>query len=386
MPEEPLPLPPTLTRQQVYDLVWAEPVRKLAPRFGVSDVAVAKLCRNHDIPLPPRGYWAKLAAGKKVARTPLPPRGLGVEGLIHRGRQDYYYHHAAPADLADIELGRPPSFEEPAESVILRVRRLVGTVTVPRDLSRVHPAIEAILQSDDERRRKYEASPHRFVFDAPMFASPFERRRLRFMNGLLRAFQRLGLRPSLSPRKDPTHIGIIVGHQHIGLHVDEPGRERSGWRTDRELTQPASTILRVSLGRPVGGLTTEWRDSKDRRVEDDATEIVVSAMTAGELIYRQQEIAHHHWLVERQQQLREERRVRKLEEERKERERLAAQEQARIDQLWDEAERHRKANDIRAYVLAALADGSSDRAQWAAWARAQADRLDPLISGIAESF
>jgi hypothetical protein len=386
MPEELSPLPPALTRQQVYDLIWSEPVRKLASRFGVSDVAVAKLCRNHDIPLPPRGYWAKLAAGKKVTRTALPPRGLGVQALIHRGRQDTYYR-AAPANLAEIDIGTPPTFGEPAESIIQRVREMVGHVTVPRDLSRVHPAIEAILKADDVRRGTYLASSTRFVFDAPMFDSPFEKRRLRFMNGLLRAFQRLGLRPSLYPRKDPTHIGIIVGHQHVGLRIDEPGRERSGWRTDKELTLAASTPLRVSLGRAVEGLTTAWQDRRDYRVEEDATEIVVSAMAAGELIYREQEIAHHRWLVERKQELIEERRRRQIEDERREHERLAALEKARIDQLLDEAARHRQANDIRAYVLAALAtSGAADRTAWAEWARAQADILDPLVSGVRETF
>lgn len=181
------PIPPALTRQQLYDMVWSAPVSKLAPRFGVSDVAVAKLCRGHGVPLPPRGHWAKLAAGKKASRIPLPPRGLGIAELVHRGSHDYYYRHPTPANLADIEIGPPPQFDEPARAVIDRVRKLVGTVTIPRDLSRMHPAIEALLKTDDERRSKYLSSSHRFAFDAPIFDAPFEKRRLRVINGLLRA-------------------------------------------------------------------------------------------------------------------------------------------------------------------------------------------------------
>ncbi|MBN9306770.1 MULTISPECIES: hypothetical protein [unclassified Devosia] len=45
-----------------------------------------------------------------------------------------------------------------------------------------------------------------------MFDTSFEKHRLRFLNGLLRAFQRLDLNPGLSPQKDPTHVGITVGH------------------------------------------------------------------------------------------------------------------------------------------------------------------------------
>ncbi len=46
----------SFTRQELYDLVWSQPMRTLASQFGVSDVALAKTCRNHDIPIPPRGY------------------------------------------------------------------------------------------------------------------------------------------------------------------------------------------------------------------------------------------------------------------------------------------------------------------------------------------
>jgi hypothetical protein len=44
---------------------------KLAPKYKVSDVALAKTCRKLEIPLPGRGYWAKLAAGKHL--KPRPP-------------------------------------------------------------------------------------------------------------------------------------------------------------------------------------------------------------------------------------------------------------------------------------------------------------------------
>lgn len=67
-------------------------------------------------------------------------------------------------------------------------------------------------------------------------------------------------------------------------------------------------------------------------------------------------------------------------------ERPAALEKVRIDQLLDEAERHRKANVIRTYVQAALALGGPDRTEWAKWARAQADKLDPLVAEIREAF
>ena len=61
-----------LTRQELYDQVWSTPMRKLALRYGLSDVGLAKICARHDIPRPLRGYWAKKEFGKAPPQTPLP--------------------------------------------------------------------------------------------------------------------------------------------------------------------------------------------------------------------------------------------------------------------------------------------------------------------------
>lgn len=60
------------TRKKLYDLVWTKPMTRLSKEFGFSDVGLAKICRKHDIPLPERGYWAKLDAGHHVPKRSLP--------------------------------------------------------------------------------------------------------------------------------------------------------------------------------------------------------------------------------------------------------------------------------------------------------------------------
>jgi hypothetical protein len=62
----------TVSRADLYALVWAEPIVKVAKRFGVSDVAVAKACRRHLIPMPRRAFWKRLRAGQRLGRVPLP--------------------------------------------------------------------------------------------------------------------------------------------------------------------------------------------------------------------------------------------------------------------------------------------------------------------------
>jgi hypothetical protein len=47
-------------------------------RYGASNVALVKTCRKPAIPLPGRGYWARIRAGRKLKRAPLPPAPAGV--------------------------------------------------------------------------------------------------------------------------------------------------------------------------------------------------------------------------------------------------------------------------------------------------------------------
>lgn len=67
----------TFTREELYELVWSRPMTHLAREFGLSDVGLHKICRKHEVPNPPPGWWAKKAAGRKVRQTPL-PKGKGV--------------------------------------------------------------------------------------------------------------------------------------------------------------------------------------------------------------------------------------------------------------------------------------------------------------------
>ena len=50
--------------EEMSKLVFEKPTQQLSKDLGVSDVAIGKFCKKHNINKPPRGYWAKKAAGK----------------------------------------------------------------------------------------------------------------------------------------------------------------------------------------------------------------------------------------------------------------------------------------------------------------------------------
>jgi hypothetical protein len=62
----------TVTREQLYAQVWAEPMVAIAQRYRVSSSYLARVCEHINVPRPPRGYWAKERVGRAPERPPLP--------------------------------------------------------------------------------------------------------------------------------------------------------------------------------------------------------------------------------------------------------------------------------------------------------------------------
>jgi hypothetical protein len=75
-----------LTREQLYELVWNAPTRKVAQGLGISDVGLAKICRRFHIPRPWRGYWREKETGHRPRQPKMPP--LRLRPRFHRLRPE----------------------------------------------------------------------------------------------------------------------------------------------------------------------------------------------------------------------------------------------------------------------------------------------------------
>lgn len=64
----------TVSREELYEQVWARPMTRVATDYGVTSTALKKTCDRHKIPTPDRGYWAKLEHSKPVRKKPPLPR------------------------------------------------------------------------------------------------------------------------------------------------------------------------------------------------------------------------------------------------------------------------------------------------------------------------
>lgn len=75
-------------RETLYAEVWKEPVSTVAKRYRVSDVALRKVCVKLGVPVPPLGYWAKVAAGKTPPIAKLSANHEGPTRHVRQVRED----------------------------------------------------------------------------------------------------------------------------------------------------------------------------------------------------------------------------------------------------------------------------------------------------------
>ena len=66
-----------LKREELYEKVWSEPMSSLAPKYSLTDNGLKKICRKLEIPVPPRGYWARRQHGYKDKKAKLPKLKYG---------------------------------------------------------------------------------------------------------------------------------------------------------------------------------------------------------------------------------------------------------------------------------------------------------------------
>ena len=384
-------MPHRFTREELYERVWSEPMKTIAAQFSISDVGLSKACRRYGIPVPERGYWAKLRAGKKVQRRPLSVRGPGMSSEVVVGAgNNWAYRNQVLSDQEILQAAPvPPIFEREIDDVAAEVRAGVGRVTVPKVMPRPHHLIAKLLETDEGRRRK--AATERFVFswDEPQFDSPFEKRRLRLLNAIFTALTRYGMRPEVRGR-EARELYVQVNDQNVAFSVDDANVKPVHHPAENQRARNPSGRMKVIIRawRAPDHTRRHWEDTKTDKVEKFATDIVVGLIMAGEHQYREGAKHRYEWMVERKAELIEAVRKRREEAEQKERERIARLEQERVDSLLADAAALRQASNIRAYVgqvkhLCAAGKcvvSDEDLRKWASWALAQADRIDPVAS------
>ncbi|TWS99839.1 peptide chain release factor-like protein [Reyranella sp. CPCC 100927] len=370
------------TRREFYDLVWSQPMRTLAADFGISDVALAKHCKRMNIPVPERGYWARKQAGKPVSKVSLPPRFFGATDRIGYSRDASAYGSDWAEHFVKMVVPEPPEFDEDMDSVRYRATKLVGKVRYQKTFELAHPLVSRLLAHEEEE--KHYALRWQLSSPRTKYETSIERRRLLLINTIFLAAARLDCRPSMSTSKyqderDGRPLDIKIGDTNVPFTIEAVASRK----------EPQRTRLRLALGtaHSRAGFSQFWEDDDTTLLDHQLTTVLVEMLVAAEESHRQNLVRHREWLVERKADAEKELRERAEKAEREAR--LLAEKQARerVALLLAQARELERANRIRTYVSTVLSRASEIEApsealdEWAAWAREQADSLDPLLNG-----
>lgn len=384
-------------RKTLYKEVWSKPVTKIAQKYGVSDVMIHKICKSMAIPGPPRGYWARIAAGQKITKTPL-PKFSGQDIKFGRRLSDVQEERkAAPAKDKD-----PLDFlgAEEREDVL----NTAFGLKVTGDDHRLHTVL---LKHDKmykvwkkDSRRDENANWHNDYYRNTPEGEPvlWEHvseqtlpRAYRILDCLFRAVESLGGKVnddfSMVIRGERVKFELTeqkVKTPHV-LTKDELGQlERYEKEKSRSLYfSSCEPRFRKYDYLPSGHLTfSTWQHGF---VRDSTSNIIENRV--GEMLLKLYEESNY---VRIEREAKEAEQRAKEEEERREEERRNAynEEVDRLQALLNESSDYEVARRIRGYVAAVeFKEGlDSDKEAWIKWAKAKADWFDPNVSSIDPVF
>jgi len=395
--------PPPLTRTGLYERVWEEPMRVIATRYGISDVGLAKMCKRYRIPIPGRGYWQKLKAGKPVKRPPLKPfpawtHGVDVELLVYRAAVEnvrpvstvvvvQQSYEQDPANLITVAstveaAGKLHPLVKRTRAAFGKLQKESTALTVPKGENvldiRVTPALvdrgllllDALIKALESRGYSVQSRAPRPVW-----------RRFRGMSEASWTSRIPGLMTCVQIGDQDVLLMLREHQRKVMIPPLPPKARRFSWdsRPTQELVGSGRLVLTIQ--NHVGGWSRGggWVDSDRVKLEGQLNDVIVGIVAAAEE-YR---VIVAQWREE--ERAAEEAALLRLKaEQQKAAEAALAKELERQATDWD------LAKTIREYIVAvrlqqnvdntlSIAPRGMDTASWLAWAEAYADRVDPLV-------
>jgi hypothetical protein len=371
--------PITIGRESFYATVWSEPMSRIALRYGVSDVALAKICRKMDIPHPPVGFWQRKKAGYNITQPPLPPLKRGVPETV--------------------TLTGQPSAEGPAGEAARRIveeKSEENRITVPTRLATPHNLIrhtvDALERSKPDERGLVSSwgSEGCLPIQVSRGSAP---RAVRILNALIKAIEQRGfavkceeMKVGMRNRSGAEILGeeiqflveeVVQRSDHVLTQAEEGYKRSHSWSSAPKYDYAVTGMLRIRINeRTDNRMRKVWADGRRRRLEDSLNDVMRGLIAVADAKRRDRKDREER---EKQWRIEAERRAEA------ERQRLAAerlkQELLQLAASWVTSQ------NIRAFITAAeraaserngsIAPGSQTH-RWLEWARRQADELDPL--------
>ncbi len=377
-----------ITREELYEQVWQEPMTKLAKKYNISDVGLAKICKKMEIEKPWLGYWAKVQHGIKVKRPNLKKASEKCQQVVL--------------------LSKLRKEIKPISTVIIKAEANEflpeNQIKVSNDLTDCHK-----LTAITEKRFK-NSKPHSFGVLLPNSNRHLDirvcknslNRALRIFDAIIRAAENRGFSIVLKEVQNKFITVFQVHGEKIHVHIEEkPAREphqlsdiekdklrrkqkyekngSSGmswseysdvmfWRPPQYDYFPSGNLFFKIDNLLWSGTQQTWSDGKTQRLEDLLNKIMVGLVAAAE-----------HFKIERAEK---ERREKEWEERRKilEREKEERiEEQRKIQKLKDQANAWDEYKKMKAYIEVLKKTASDQKTkEWIDWAEGYLTKNSPI--------
>lgn len=338
-----------ITRQELYDLVWAKPMVQLGQQFQLSDNGLRKICRKYAIPVPKMGYWQKLRYDKPTKKIPLPT---------------YPEENPAIKILANQRDKLNPV-------VILK-----ESVKVPEQITKFHPLVaqtKKLFSQGHARHGRISLGEKALdVYVSKAQAS----RAFRIMDTIIKELEQHAITVCVEHHNywgQSTYA--FVDGEKVYFCIEEPLRivktESGQYGYKTQDFEPTGTLA-LRIKDQLGGARNNWKDGDNHKVEDKLDSFINGLGVAAAYL--------------KKKRLEDEERHRKWEEaeQAEARKRQAVEDERKRGQILEQqVESWHKSRAIRELIQAAVAKRGayapdSKFAEWVTWATAYANKFDPL--------
>lgn len=349
-----------ITREELYRMVWAEPMTSVCKKYGLSDNGLRKHCKAMNIPTPPAGYWSRLQNGKNPEIIPLPKQSLEGKQTTELNEQE-------------VELNPPPDRTKLRE---LEIRNNdISVFVVPEVLYAKDPLI---IDTIEKFRRESEntylrKNPYKVKSGPTLNVFVSEKSLHRTLSIFETIIRGLRFRGGDIIIKDD-HTYAVIKSEEIQISISEKHKQVPNSISDYpKYNSIHSGMLEVNI---FFGYREQHtiRDTAYTKLEDKIISIIAY------LEVRAEKIKEERIEEERRRKIREneERLRREFEEKQK-------AEKKEFKSLFLMAERLHKTQILRNYIdtyeafLKASGEIDDKAAAKIEWARSKADWLDPFI-------
>lgn len=355
-----------ITREELYNLVWENPLSKLAKKYNLSDNGLRKVCKKLDIPLPKNGYWQKIQFNKKVIKEKLPLNNTVEASITLKFRKN-------SETVINGEVNELNQLTKELKNT------LKDTIIFPEKLTKPN---QLIIDAKNDLKDKKPSLYHNMnglVNTSPSIidiaVTPHNiKRALLFMDIFIKAIQNRGHKIII---KDGTRV--IINNIELRIDLREKLKRKiiKGTHWDSTVLEPSNILsLRLDIY-PI----KEWTDTDSSKIEDKIPSIIAKL----EL----QAIQEKQQAIEREIWNREYERKRKIEEDFEAKRNFELKE---FKGLFQKANRWHQAEILRKYIFEVEKKAKENNSlteeviKWLEWANNKVEWYDPFTEKEDETF